>query len=152
MINYRKNFRKYLIEKKKNLRHKHVYLKPFFVGLIVKEFEREIKPLLERFVRNYEIGKFQTKNYPEKKRKPLIKKLSGKIEKRLFYCKKHKTFHRYRFQGKPSKTYQKCLDSDNFYKFKENIENYELFKLDFKRVWKREKNRQKKGVYITNDL
>lgn len=66
----------------------------------------------------------------------------NKKEKRTFWCTKHKTFHKFLYHGKPSKTYNKCLNSKNkdcFYQFKELIPNSILFKLQFKKNWKQEK-------------
>lgn len=82
-------------------------------------------------------------DYPKpkiKKPKPLFKNKLGKVEKREFYCYKHKTFHKHKFRDNPSKTYQKCIDSDNFHKFKENMDYDELFRVNFKRNWKRKKS------------
>lgn len=64
-------------------------------------------------------------------------------EKRTFWCLKHKCFHRYLNKGKINQTYQKCLLSFNFYKFKEHMTNTEIFKLSFKKNW----NQQKANYY-----
>lgn len=167
-----RNYRKYRKEKKEYLRSKHPYLSEFFKNLRIKEIhsemEKKVKPLMLRYVESltpnldnlslqeiYELkrlGKIpyseylkaqakeiEIRNYPKSK-----KTKKPKIEKRTYFCEKHKIFHKHLFQGKPSKTYRKCLNSGNLYEFKENIDNYDLFKMDFKRKWKNQAKKQNK--------
>jgi len=124
--------------------------------------------LLEQIGKQIEIDKQISfdkdgKYIPEKITRDYPKNKKPKIEKRTFFCNKHNRFHKHLFHGKPSTTYIKCLfktktvidkdgkkhkipnrmeNSDNFYKFKDDIDNYQLFIMDFKNKWNRE---SKKG-------
>lgn len=85
---------------------------------------------------NYEV-KHDDKTIQEIRDATLERKENSKVikenEKRSFYCHKHKTFHKYLYHGKPSKTYQKCLLSKDFFKFTENMKNSEIFNIKFKK-------------------
>ena len=62
-----------------------------------------------------------------------------KKEKRTFFCSKHNCFHKYKFHGKPSKTYQKCMTEGNVLKYKNDYTSNELFLMNFRKNWKQEK-------------
>ncbi len=62
-----------------------------------------------------------------------IKNLKSKFKPRLetYWCVKHNCFHKYKFKGKPSKTWIDCLNENtsNFGGFKKDIKDSEILHL-----------------------
>ena len=74
----------------------------------------------------------------------MISKLpKQEYQQKAYWCNKCKRFHRYKVKGKPIITHKEhfCY----FHKFKSDYTQAELFKVDFKKVWKRESNKQREG-------
>ena len=80
---------------------------------------------------------FEVKTTKES-RKKVDKTDYSNYQKKAYLCEKCNRFHRYLHQGKPSKTHKAHY---KFFKaYKDQIPNYQLFKIDFKRKWKQAKN------------
>lgn len=96
---------------------------------------------LNEFNENFSIDKNEAKISAKKANKAnttteLLKQYGYK--KDTYLCSKCNRFHKYLFQGKPSKTH--LTHFKWFIEFQWKIPNYELFKMDFKKKWNKAKD------------
>ena len=151
MRNHNKIYRQYLIDLKQHRRSKYPYLSEFFKNLrikeIVKEFEIKVKPLVLRLSKSLSYPKtlnefdnsFEVKPISAKKPLKKVDKTDyTNYKKKTYLCEKCERFHRYLHQGKPSKTHKAHFKF--FKEYKDKIPNYQLFKIEFKKKWKKTKN------------
>ena len=79
----------------------------------------------------------QVRDYPEykKQEKKILKQV---YKKQTYYCTKCERFHKYLYHGKISKTHKNHIK--HIWKYKHEISNYALSKMDFKKKWKNVKS------------